>query len=133
MGSDSNRYTVQRYHPWAVAQLSTWKKTQKRGHFKTPPYPTGRRSNNTDYIIVNSSNIHVKEAPYSWFSLKHFLNRSESSRDSRVESSRSGEIFKNKTPAQAFTPPAEKKRGAKWAFMYNCSGREHEKWLFKNI
>ena len=36
-----------------------------------------------------------KEAPYSWFSLKHFLYRSESSRDSRVESSRSGEIFKN--------------------------------------
>ena len=39
----------------------------------------------------------------------------------------------NKTPAHAFTPPAEKKIGAKWAFMYNCSGREHEKWLFKNI
>ena len=37
----------------------------------------------------------IKEAPYSWFSLKHFLYRSESSRDSRVESSRSGEIFKN--------------------------------------
>ena len=37
----------------------------------------------------------LKEAPYSWFSLKHFLYRSESSRDSRVESSRSGEIFKN--------------------------------------
>ena len=37
----------------------------------------------------------------------------------------------NKTPAQAFTPPAEKKIGAKWTFMYNCSGREHEKWLFK--
>ena len=36
-----------------------------------------------------------KEAPYSWFSLKHFLYRSESSRDSRVESSKSGEIFKN--------------------------------------
>ena len=36
-------------------------------------------------------------------------------------------------PAQAFTPPVEKKIGAKWAFMYNCSGREHEKWLFKNI
>ena len=39
----------------------------------------------------------------------------------------------NKTPAEAFTPPAEKKIGAKWAFMSNCSGREHEKWLFKNI
>ena len=39
--------------------------------------------------------LHIKEAPYSWFSLKHFLYRSESSRDSRVESSRSGEIFKN--------------------------------------
>ena len=36
-----------------------------------------------------------KEAPYNWFSLKHFLYRSESSGDSRVESSRSGEIFKN--------------------------------------
>ena len=41
--------------------------------------------------------------------------------------------YSNKTPAQAFTPPAEKKIGTKWAFMYNCSGREHEKWLFKNI
>ena len=39
----------------------------------------------------------------------------------------------DKTPAQAFTPPAEKKIGTKWAFMYNCSGRENEKWLFKNI
>ena len=48
MGSDSNRYSVQRYSPWAAAQLSTPKKTkkpqktppkknQKRGHFKTPP------------------------------------------------------------------------------------------------
>ena len=45
----------------------------------------------------------------------------------------SREILTNKTPAQAFTPPAGKKIGAKWAFMYNCSGREHEKWLFKNI
>ena len=39
--------------------------------------------------------VAVKEAPYSWFSLKHFSYRSESSRDSRVESSTSGEIFKN--------------------------------------
>ena len=37
----------------------------------------------------------LKEAPYSWFSLKHFSYRSESSRDSRVESSRSDEILKN--------------------------------------
>ena len=37
----------------------------------------------------------IKEAPYSWFSLKHFLYTSESSRDLRVESSRSGEILKN--------------------------------------
>ena len=60
MGSDSNRYSVQRYSPWAAAQLSTPKKKkkkknrnggilrlrlaygrrskkQKRGHFKTPP------------------------------------------------------------------------------------------------
>ena len=36
----------------------------------------------------------IKEAPYSWFSSKHFLYRSESSRDSRVETSRSGEILK---------------------------------------
>ena len=46
MASDSNRYTAQRYHPWAVAQLSTREKKQKRGEFKTPPRPTGRRSNN---------------------------------------------------------------------------------------
>ena len=39
----------------------------------------------------------------------------------------------NKTPAQAFTPPAETKMGTKWAFMYNSSGREHEKWLFKDV
>ena len=47
MGSDSNRYTAQRYNPWAVAQLSTRKKNKKRkqGEFKTPPYLTGRRSN----------------------------------------------------------------------------------------
>ena len=45
MGSDSNRYTAQQYHPWAVGRLSTRKKTQKRGEFKTPPYSTGRRSN----------------------------------------------------------------------------------------
>ena len=44
-----------------------------------------------------------------------------------------GYFFYNKRPAQAFTPPGEKKVGAKWAFMSNCSGREHEKWLFKNI
>ena len=41
MGSDSNRYSVQRYSPGAAAQLSTpkkkTKKKQKRGHFKTPP------------------------------------------------------------------------------------------------
>ena len=37
----------------------------------------------------------LKEAPYSWFSLKHFSYRSESSRDSSVECSRSGEILKN--------------------------------------
>ena len=30
----------------------------------------------------------------------------------------------NKTPAQALTPPAEKKIGTKWAFMYNCSIRQ---------
>ena len=36
----------------------------------------------------------LKEAPYSWFSLKHFLYRSETSRDSRVESSSSGVILK---------------------------------------
>ena len=50
MGSDSNRYTAQRYHPWAVARLSTRKKTQKLGEFKTPPYPTGRRSNKDSLI-----------------------------------------------------------------------------------
>ena len=42
MGSDSNRYSVQRYSPGAAAQLSTPKKNnkktpQKLGHFKTPP------------------------------------------------------------------------------------------------
>ena len=46
MGSDNNRYTAQRYHPWAVARISTREKKQKRGEFKTPPYPTGRRSKN---------------------------------------------------------------------------------------
>ena len=37
----------------------------------------------------------IKEAPYSWFSLKHSSYRSESSRDSHVLSSRFGEILKN--------------------------------------
>ena len=79
MGSDSNRYSVQRYSPWTAAQLSTPKKKKKenrnieRGEFITPPRPTGRRS--------------------------------------------------NKTPAQAFTPPAdEKKMGTIWIFVY-YSGR----------
>ena len=53
MGSDSNHYTAQRYNPWAVAQLSTRKKKQKRGEFKTPPYPTGRRSNKTCLMFRN--------------------------------------------------------------------------------
>ena len=56
------------------------------------------------------------------------------SRNRDIQKSANIAIFKrNKTPAQAFTPPAEKKIGAKWAFMYNCLGKEHEKWLFKNI
>ena len=46
------------------------------------------------------------------------------------------ELCSNKTPAQAFTPPAEKKIGTKWAIYVQLStrsGREHKKWLFKNI
>ena len=35
-----------------------------------------------------------KEAPSSWFGLKHFSYRSESSQNSRVEPSRSGEVLK---------------------------------------
>ena len=49
-------------------------------------------------------------------------------------------IYCSKTPAQAFTPPAEKFMGKKWTFMYNCTGREkHEvanflnSYYFKNI
>ena len=39
----------------------------------------------------------------------------------------------NKTPAQAFTPPAEKKMGKKWTFMYNCTDRgKHEEANFLN-
>ena len=33
MGSDSNRYTAQRYSPWAAAQLSTPKKKTETGAF----------------------------------------------------------------------------------------------------
>ena len=41
--------------------------------------------------------------------------------------------FENKTPARAFTPPAEKKTGKKWTFMYNCTGRgKHEEANFLN-
>ena len=44
---------VQRYHPWALRRLLTPKKKQKRGEFKTPPRPTGRRSNNLfSYLIL---------------------------------------------------------------------------------
>ena len=43
---------------------------------------------------VSSCLTLFKEAPYSWFSSKQFLYRSESSQDSRVETSRSGEILK---------------------------------------
>ena len=32
--------------------FDTGKKTQKRGEFKTPPYPTGRRSNKQNYTCV---------------------------------------------------------------------------------
>ena len=46
------------------------------------------------YTVI-SPLLLLKEASYSWFSLKHFSYRSEPSRDSRVESSRSGEILKN--------------------------------------
>ena len=36
-------------------------------------------------------------------------------------------IIPNKTPAQAFTAPAEKKMDKKWTFMDNCTGRrKHE-------
>ena len=56
MGSDSNRYTAQRYSPRAAAQLSTPKKKEnrkiERGEFITPPRPTGRRSNKTCAIFV---------------------------------------------------------------------------------
>ena len=34
MGSDSNRYTVQRYHPWAVARLSTREKNRNGANLK---------------------------------------------------------------------------------------------------
>ena len=46
-------------------------------------------------VHPNPGSTPFKEAPYSWFSLKHFSYRSEASRDSCVESSRSGEILKN--------------------------------------
>ena len=43
------------------------------------------------------------------------------------------DFIRNKTPAQAFTPPAEKKMGKKWTFMYNRTGREkHEVANFLN-
>ena len=39
----------------------------------------------------------------------------------------------NKTPAQAFTAPAEKKMDTNWTFVYYCSGwGKHEKWLNSN-
>ena len=38
-------------------------------------------------------------------------------------------VIYNKTPAQAFTPPAEKKIGT----TAQTGNREHEIWLFKNI
>ena len=42
-------------------------------------------------------------------------------------------VMYNKTPAQAFTPPAEKKMGKKWTFMHNCTGRgKHEVANFLN-
>ena len=69
MGSDSSRYTVQRYHPWALHQLSTPKKNPRNGGILRLRLAYGRRS--------------------------------------------------NKTPAQAFTPPAdEKKMGTIWIFVY---------------
>ena len=55
MGSDSNPQSV---YCTAVSPMSgsptfdTGKKKQKRGEFKTPPYPTGRRSNNVGEMEV---------------------------------------------------------------------------------
>ena len=51
MGSDSNRYSVQRYSPWAAAQLSTPKKNKKKtknrnGRILRLRLAYGRRSNN---------------------------------------------------------------------------------------
>ena len=49
-------------------------------------------------IMVNDLSVSddtVKEAPYSWFSIRHFSYRSGSSQESRVECSRSAEILKN--------------------------------------
>ena len=40
MGSDSNRYTAQRYSPWAAAQLSTPKKKPETGAFQDSASPT---------------------------------------------------------------------------------------------
>ena len=34
-----------------------------------------------------------------------------------------GNNLSNKTPAHAFTPPAEKKMGTKWTFMYNATAQ----------
>ena len=50
MGSESNRYSVQRYSPWAAAQLSTPKKKQKKnrnGGILRLRLAYGRRSKNS--------------------------------------------------------------------------------------
>ena len=39
----------------------------------------------------------------------------------------------NKTSAEAFTPPAEKKIGTKWALCTTAQAGNIKKWLFKNI
>ena len=70
MGSDSNRYSVQRYSPWAAAQLSTPKKKKKNrnGGILRLRLAYGRRSNK--YISVCWTRLDFLWAPANTFLFK---------------------------------------------------------------
>ena len=72
-------------------------------------------------ISVNSHVEAIKEAPYSWFSLKHFLYRSEASRDSRVESSRPVKFLKTISNISLFFNFYRSKRRCLFFFFSHAS------------
>ena len=79
MGSDSNRYSVQRYSPWAAAQLSTpkkkkkKKKTNRNGGILRLRLAYGRRSNHA--YKFNCVAIRLCRTAHAIFSPKYWNDK----------------------------------------------------------